>query len=140
MKLLRAYVVVLVVFAVVDAVWLSLVAAPMFQATLGDMLRATPNIGAIVAFYLIYPAGVLALAVLPAVEKRSLRDALIKGAILGFVAYATFDLTAHAVLNRWTWAIVLPDMAWGTVVTAIAAWAGFVAMAGFRGSGAGTSR
>jgi uncharacterized membrane protein len=140
MKLLRAYVVVLVVFAVVDAVWLSLVAAPMFQATLGDMLRATPNIGAIVAFYLIYPAGVLALAVLPAVEKQSLRDALIKGAILGFVAYSTFDLTAHAVLNRWTWAIALPDMAWGTVLTAFTAWAGFVAMAGSRGSGAGASR
>jgi uncharacterized membrane protein len=139
MKLLRAYVVVLVVFVLVDAVWLSLVAFPMFQAALGDMLRASPNIGAVVAFYLIYPAGVLALAVLPAVEKQSLREALVKGAMLGFVAYATFDLTAHAVLNRWTWSIVLPDMAWGTVLTAIASLAGFAAMAGLRG-GVRTSR
>ena len=44
-----------------------------------------------------------------------------RGALFGFVAYGTFDLTNLAVLKGWSVAITAIDMAWGTLLT------GFVA-------------
>jgi uncharacterized membrane protein len=44
-----------------------------------------------------------------------------RGAFFGFVAYATFDLTAQAVLAHWSWLATVADMAWGTLLTATVA-------------------
>ena len=45
-------------------------------------------------------------------------------AVLGFVAYATYDLTNQATLKHWSTTVTIADMAWGTVLTAITAGAG----------------
>ena len=49
------------------------------------------------------------------------------GALLGLTAYATFDLTNLAIINGWTLGLAALDMAWGTVLSAIAAVAGYLA-------------
>ena len=75
-----------------------------------------------------YIAGVVALAVLPAArEGAGLSRAALNGAMLGFVAYATYDLTNQATLKVWSWKITLADIAWGTFLTACAAAAGYAA-------------
>ena len=40
------------------------------------------------------------------------------------MAYATYELTNHATLRDWTARMVATDLVWGTVLTAVAAWAG----------------
>lgn len=125
MPILPTAVASFIVFVVVDALWLYFVAAGMFKADVGPILRETPDFSAAALFYVIYVIGMLVFVVAPAVEHQSLQSALWRGALFGLVAYATFDLTNMTVIQGWTWRIALPDMAWGAVVTAIGSAAGY---------------
>ncbi len=129
---LAGYAATLVAFLLMDAAWLALVAIDMFRDTLGPILRAQPNVGAIAAFYPIYAAGLYALAVRPGETQRSWRAAATNGALVGLTAYATFDLTNLAIISGWTPLLAIVDMAWGTVVSAIAAAVGYAAEARMR--------
>jgi len=123
----QAFMATLVVFVVMDAAWLTLVALKMFQSQLGAILRPEPMLGAAVVFYLIYTFGLVALAIRPAVAARSMAVAATKGAVLGLTAYATFDLTNLAVIKGWTIELAAIDIAWGVVVSTIASMAGCAA-------------
>jgi uncharacterized membrane protein len=79
---------------------------------------------AAVAFYLVYIAGVLVFALRPALASGDWRTAVLFGALFGFFAYATYDLTNLATLRVWSLPVSLIDMAWGTVLTGVAAGAG----------------
>ena len=41
------------------------------------------------------------------------------GALFGFFCYMTFELTSLSLLKHWTWPVVLLDVSWGTIVTAV---------------------
>ena len=116
--------VTIVVYVVLDAAWLMLVAVPMFKSQLGAILRPEPMLGAAIALYPIYSFGLITLAVRPAIAARSMWSAAIKGAVLGVTAYATFDLTNLAVIKGWTIGLAAIDIAWGVIVSAIASMAG----------------
>lgn len=107
-----------------DAVWLTLVMGPMFQRTLGPLLAENVNYIAAAAFYLIYAVGVVFFAVRPALVSGNLRDALLYGAALGFLAYATYELTNMATLKMWPLRLAMLDIAWGAAMTGVAATAG----------------
>jgi uncharacterized membrane protein len=72
------------------------------------------NLPAAVAFYLIYAAGLLYFAVLGA---SGVRQAAVRGALFGFFAYATYDLTNLATLRDWPLWLAAMDMAWGAVLS-----------------------
>ncbi len=111
------YLVAAVIFGLMDFVWLTIVALPMYEAELGDLLADDPNMVAAVAFYAIYIGGITYFATTPAIMTGSLRRAVIPGAVLGLVAYATWDLTNLAVLDGFPASVVAADLAWGTFVT-----------------------
>lgn len=128
MKHLVAYLATALAFAAVDAIWLTQVGPRLYRPTLDPVLAQGFNLPAAVAFYLIYVGGVLLLAILPTVrEGGGLVQAVTTGALLGFMAYATYDLTNQATLKVWSLKITLADIAWGTFLTAISAAAGFAA-------------
>lgn len=104
--------------AVLDLVWLGLVAGGLYRRLLGDLLAERPNAAAAVAFYLIFVAGLVLFVVHPAVELGSWQVALGRGAAFGLVTYATWDLTNLAVLEGFPASIVAVDLAWGTVLSA----------------------
>ena len=87
-----------------------------YRPAMGELLADKPRLGVAVAFYLLYVAGLLVLAVIPAVERGSLPRAAMLGAIAGLLAYGTYDLTNHATLRGWPWQITLVDMVWGTLL------------------------
>jgi uncharacterized membrane protein len=120
----RVYLATLVTFAVVDALWLGTLGGAMFKAALGSSLRSEPLLVAAGAFYLLYAAGLTALAVRPTEAATSPGSAAARGALLGLTAYGTFDLTCLAVLQGYTVTLALADMAWGTFVSAVSALAG----------------
>lgn len=128
-----AYGASLLAFAVIDGAWLALVAAELFKAQLGAILRSAPLLPAVLAFYCVYAAGIVALAVSPALAQGSARMAMINGGMLGLTAYATFDLTCLAIIEGWTWRLALIDIAWGAALTAFAALAGYHAGRAGRG-------
>ena len=119
------YIAILAVFTVIDAAWLAVVAADVFKRQVGPILSEKPNLWAALAFYVIYAGGLLVLAVRPALEQRRPGDAIVKGAVLGLTAYATFDLTKLAIIKGWSLGLALFDMAWGTALSAVAAACGY---------------
>ena len=121
-----AYVSTAIVFLAIDAVWLGIIAPGFYRSRLGDLLLDQPNFLAAGLFYLIYIAGIVYFAIAPALQNGGWAQAAIAGAALGFVAYATYDLTNWATLKNWSVAIVVADLAWGTVLTSIAATAGYL--------------
>lgn len=123
-----------IAMALVDAVWLTQVGPRLYRPTLDPVLADVFRLGPAIAFYLVYVAGIVLLAVRPALRDGSLRQAAVNGALLGAMAYATYDLTNQATLKVWSTAISLIDIGWGSVLTALAASAGFLAM---RAAGAG---
>ena len=54
---------------------------------------------------------------LPGLESGRWTTSLGLGALLGLVAYATYDLTNQATLRGWPWRVTLADLCWGTFVT-----------------------
>jgi uncharacterized membrane protein len=63
-------------------------------------------------------------AVAPTLETGTWKDALLWGALFGFFAYATYDLSNLAVLRGWPVRLTFIDLAWGTCLTgAVAAMA-----------------
>lgn len=119
-KLLKIYLMSLVVFLGIDAIWLTQVSPKMYDHYIGYLLASKLNLMAALAFYLLYIGGLVYLVLLPAIKNKSIKQAIIGGAVLGLVSYATYDLTNLAVVKDWPLAISLIDMAWGTTLTAIA--------------------
>ena len=78
-----AYAAILLPFCLLDAVWLTVMGKVLYKPTLGDILLPGVNLPPAIAFYLIYPIGILVFAVLPALLfasgrllRRGLRHAL----------------------------------------------------------------
>jgi uncharacterized membrane protein len=118
MKFLLPYVVALAALGLLDALWLGLVTKNFVRAEIGHLFGDHIVWWAVVLFYLLYAGAVVYFAVAPG---ASIADVLMRGALLGFVAYMTYDLTNLATLQGWPVLFVLEDVAWGTVMTAFAA-------------------
>ena len=121
MKWIIAYIAAAVAFGALDAVYLRWAADNLYRPVIGSILAEEFRMGAAIAFYLMYIAGMVWFAVKPGVEASSVGTALLNGALLGGLCYATFDLTSQAVMKVWSTHISLVDIALGAFATAIAA-------------------
>lgn len=131
MRFVIAYLATAVVFLALDALWLSQLALGIYRRELGSLLLDSPNLAVAGLFYLIFILGLVFLAVLPGVDAGSWWRALWMGALLGLVAYGTYDITNLSTLRGWSLTVTVLDLAWGTVLSAAAATAGYVAVAAF---------
>jgi uncharacterized membrane protein len=104
-----------------DILWLGTVGRTFYRDQLGGLLLDRPAWGPAAAFYLLYAVGVVVFALAPALRDGSWQTALVYGALFGFFAYATYDLSNLATLRGFTTALALVDVAWGTVLTAATA-------------------
>lgn len=123
----RAYLGTLIAFLVIDIAWILAVVRPFYEERLGPLLRESPDMAASATFYLAYVAGIVLLAVEPACKARSLAPALLRGAVLGALAYGTYTVTNYAILEAWTPGLVVTDVVWGAFLTAVCAACGYYA-------------
>jgi uncharacterized membrane protein len=126
-KTLIAYAAALLFILVADGLWLGLLMPQQYQAWIGPLLREQPLLLPAAAFYLLYPAGVTVFAVCPGLERNSWRRSAALGALLGLVAYGTYDLSNLATLTGWPLQLTLVDMLWGASLSAAAATVAFFA-------------
>lgn len=124
-RYLSAYVITAIVFSGLDFAYLSTLGVPMFRQALGDQLATPMRAAPAIVFYLLFIAGLVFFAVAPAFDSGKWTTACLRGAALGLIAYATYDLTNYATLARWTSKLVLFDLAWGTIVSAVSASIGY---------------
>ncbi len=128
-----SYVSAAVIMLGFDAIWLTLTATPLYRARLGPLMLEKPEALPAVIFYVLYVLGVVVLVILPALTVRSWEFALTRGALLGCIAYATYDLTNQATLRGWSPVITCADLVWGTVLTAVTATGGYFVVNGVLG-------
>ncbi|MEN9684102.1 MAG: hypothetical protein RIQ99_1866 [Pseudomonadota bacterium] len=127
MKWIIAYCVAAVAFGVVDALWLRWAGPNLYRPALGDLLAPQFRLAPAMAFYALYLGGIVWFAVRPALAAADptallagVPLAVLNGALLGMIAYATYDLTNQATLRHWSGQITLIDIAWGASATALA--------------------
>ncbi len=125
MTYVLAYLGTVVAFLGLDFLWLGTVATGFYRSRIGGLLLDQPNFIAAGAFYLFYVAGIVYFAVQPALVSGSWTTAAISGAIMGFIAYGTYDMTNLATLKNWSPTVSAVDMAWGTALTSFSAVVGY---------------
>ena len=120
-KYIAAYGGTVIVMVALDMLWLGVVAKSMYQEGIGHLMAEGPNVGVAVLFYLLYALGVVIFVVVPHHNGSSWATTLTMGALFGFFAYATYDLTNLATLRQWPLGLSLIDIGWGTLVSAASA-------------------
>jgi uncharacterized membrane protein len=120
---LFAYLGTLFAFLVLDGLWLGVLMGPTYKSLLGPLMLDQPRLLPAVLFYLLYALGCVVFVVLPS---ASWQRAARLGALLGLVAYGTYDLSNWATLHGWSAALAIMDMAWGTFLTAACCTVGYL--------------
>lgn len=111
----------LLTFAVFDYVWLAVIAKDFYLKNLESHITLkdgslVPYLPAVPFVYIIAIIGI-SIFVLPKAE--SLYQAVVYGALFGFVAYAFYDFTNLATLKDYSWSLALIDILWGTFLVSI---------------------
>lgn len=130
---LVAYLATGLAFLVLDGLWLSQMGPMVYRPIIGDAALDGFRIVPAAIFYALFLIGIVIFAVNPALVSGSWTTALVYGALFGFFAYATYDLTNQATLKNWSTTLSLIDMSWGTFLTAVSATVGYLAAAKFAG-------
>ncbi len=117
-EFITRYAVAGIIFALIDAIWLSFVANKLYRSQLGNLLLEKPNLPAAILFYLVFLVGLVVFVINPALAAGSWKLAIGLGALFGLVTYATYDLTNLATLKGYPLTMTVIDMIWGTVLTA----------------------
>lgn len=120
MKLILTYLATAIAFGLLDFLWLRWAGPNLYRPALGDLLAPQFRAGPALAFYVIYIAALVWFAVLPGVM-AGVPFAVLNGAVLGAVCYATYDLTNQATLRHWPLSVTLIDIPWGAAASALAA-------------------
>lgn len=114
---LKFYLLSLPIFLGLDFAWLTLIAKKFYAEHLNFLISPTPNLWAAGTFYIIYLAGLTYFTILPNYSNKSLLEITLIGALFGFIAYATYDLTNLATIKNWPLIVTVVDLAWGAFVS-----------------------
>ena len=115
------YIVTAIVFLALDVVMLKKVMYPLFSSNIGPMMLEDLRMGPAAVFYLFYVVGVVWFVSIPALNIGSIAQAFFAGAVLGALAYGTYEFTNFATLKGWTAQMVTVDVIWGAVLTGTSA-------------------
>ncbi len=111
----------------IDLVWLGVIAKQLYGRYIGSLMVDPIVWPAAIIFYILYIAGLVYFAIIPAIHAESWMVALTRGALFGFMCYMTYDLTNMAVLRGWSWQVVGIDILWGAVLSGAVALIGYYA-------------
>ncbi len=121
MSYLIAYITALVVFGAIDATWLSVMGPILYRPVLAEVIAPSLRIAPAIAFYLMFPIGIVVFAVMPALRSGAISNAFLLALLFGAIAYGTYDLTNYATLRVWTIQITVVDLVYGALTSAVAA-------------------
>jgi len=126
-RYLLSYVAALLTLCAGDALWIGVLMGDFYKTQLGALMLERPRLDAAAAFYLLYGVGVVAFGVRAGLAAGSWRSAAMHSALLGLVAFGTYDLSNLATLKGWAVELTIVDMLWGAVISALAGIAGYAA-------------
>lgn len=118
MKYVQAYGIALVIFLIMDALWLGVVARNFYMSRIGDLILDQPRWGVAALFYLVYIAGLVFFAISVGLAQNSWQLAAGYGAMFGLLTYMTYNFTNLAVMRGFDTTVAFVDTGWGTFVGA----------------------
>jgi uncharacterized membrane protein len=124
---LKLYGVCLVAFLLVDFAWLVVMSPRFYEPRIGHLMADQVTWLAAIVFYLLFVVGVVVLVVAPGLSAGAPGSTLARAALLGVIAYATYDLTNLATLRDWPLSVTVVDIVWGAVLSVIVAFVGLTA-------------
>ena len=119
MRWIIAWVLTAAGFGLLDALWLRWAGPNVYRPILGEVLADQFRLAPALLFYACYVSAMVWFAVRPGLEHGA-AHAVLNGALLGAIAYATYDLTNQATLKVWSSQVTALDIPWGTAATALA--------------------
>lgn len=122
MQIATLYISTVLIFLILDGLMLTFHMQPLFRRALGPQLLDQIRMIPAVAFYAAYIAGLIYLVSFPALKTGS--AIVIPAAIIGAMAYGTYEFTSYAIMRDWNATLVANDLIWGTFLTAFSAWGG----------------
>ena len=125
MKYIYLYLITFVIFLAIDFIWLNFVAKNLYATRIGHLLAEKPNLIPALIFYLIFVVGIITFAIIPGYEAKNILKTILLGALFGFLAYSTYDLTNFATMKNWPLSVTIIDIIWGTSVSLITSVAGY---------------
>ena len=120
-----SYIASLVLFLLIDLIWIKSVMRPIFERHVGTIMLEQPRMGAALAFFVLYLAGLTIFAVVPAVDDGTWQTAALYGGLLGVIAYGTYETTNFSTLKGWTMQMLVIDIVWGAFLSSCVAVVGF---------------
>lgn len=125
MELVKQWGLGLVVFVLMDAVWLGFVANGFYKRELGPLLRQHTNGNLDPRLWpaaLLYALLVLGIAVfaLPRARVGAVGEAALWSAAFGVIAYSVYDLTNYSTMQGFSLKVTTIDMLWGGLICAAA--------------------
>ncbi|MBI5803123.1 DUF2177 family protein [Candidatus Pacearchaeota archaeon] len=111
----------LVIFLILDFIWLNYVIGDFFKSQIGHISNIVSgqfkiNLYAAIFVYVLMTLGLL-IFVLPV--SNSYSQALIYGALFGFVMYGIYDGTNLTFIKDYPLKFALVDISWGTFLVAV---------------------
>ena len=124
MSYIKLFIVSMLVFFVLDMVWIGYIAKGMYFKSYDHWLRLEngrllPIWWATIIIYALFAFATL-IFVVP-LSKNLLSHAFLYGAALGFVIYGVYDFTCVAIFKDWPVRMAFIDWLWGTSLCAISA-------------------
>jgi uncharacterized membrane protein len=124
----QAYGIALVIFLILDGLWLGVVARGFYTSRMGDLLASSPRWGVAAVFYALYVVGLVYFAVNAGFESGRWQTAALNGALFGFFSYMTYNATALSVIRGFDSTLAVVDTLWGTIIGALVAGATTLAL------------
>ncbi|MDD3452716.1 MAG: DUF2177 family protein [Bacilli bacterium] len=119
MNYVKMYFIALIVFVLIDGIWLLFISKNLYQKELGYLLSSNPNIIAAIIFYLLFLVGLIYFVINPGIKEDDIIKIVISGAFFGLITYATYDLTNLATIKNWPLKITIIDLIWGTTLSSV---------------------
>ncbi|NNE53118.1 MAG: DUF2177 family protein [Sulfitobacter sp.] len=121
------YLATLVLFLALDFLGLSYIVKPVFDEAIGPLLLEDFRFLPAALFYAFYVAVLIWFVSWPALrDDKPTPWVFGNAALLGAMGYGTYEFTSYAVMADWTLRMVVVDLVWGTLLTAVSATAGFL--------------
>jgi len=118
---LLIYAAVIGTILVFDVFWLGLIARKFYANQLGTLMTKQVKALPALAFYLLFAVGLVILAVRPNDAATTIGHSAFLGAVVGFIAYGTYNMTNYATLRDWPIKMTAVDWPVGTALSALAA-------------------
>ncbi len=116
-----------------DALWLGIIAKKFYSAQLKSIMLGQTHLFYAAISYFMLITGLIAYAILPALEKSSKSHPFVAGAFLGFIMYGLYNFTNLSTVKGWSLKVAVVDTLWGTFLGGMGAFIAFVLIKMFFG-------